>query len=174
MNICKDYHIILENLIAGKINDDEHMKLKNHIDTCSECFELYTTNFALSKMKNPAEKANEVDFNIMRKKVIEKIEKSKENSFSAKLHKAIDYIIENFKKPEYAIAAITLIVGFFLGRALPPDENGLTGGFLKQISSIAEQNIYFSDTQKSSYRFSNVSLKEIDNVFSASRPFFSV
>jgi len=163
MNKCKDYQILLEKLIAGNINDDEHSELKKHIDTCSECYELYTTNTALSKIENPTEKANEVDFNIMRQRVIESIEKRKENSFSANLQKAIDLIIENIKKPEYAIAAITLIVGFFLGRALPPDENGITGGFLKQISSIAEQNTYFSDTQKSSYRFSNVSLKEMDN-----------
>jgi len=163
MSKCKEYQILFEKLIAGNISENEQSRLKKHVESCSECSDLYTTNIALLKMENPSEKANEIDFNIMRQRVIESIEKKQENSFSAKLQKIIDFLIMNSKKPEYAMAAITLIVGFFLGRALPPDENGLTGGFLKQISSIAEQNTYFSDTQKSSYRFSNVSLKEMDN-----------
>jgi len=163
MSKCKEYKILFENLIAGNISENEHSELKKHVGICEECSDLYATSIALTNIDNPAEKANEIDFNIMRQRVIDSIEHKKENSISAKIQKLVDSVNIYLKKPEYAIAAITLIVGFFLGRALPPDENGVTGGFLKQISSIAEQNTYFSDTQKSSYRFSNVSLKEMDN-----------
>jgi hypothetical protein len=162
MSKCKENQILFDKLIEGNISDDEHSELKEHIDSCNECSEVYVTNIVLSKIESPIEKANDVDFRIMRQKVTETIEKSQENTFKAKTQRIFDSIIIYLKKPEYALAAITLIVGFFLGRALPPDENGITGGFLKQISSIAEQNTYFSDSQNSSYRFSNVTLKEID------------
>ena len=163
MKKCKEYQILFEKLIAGNISDEEYSELKKHMSSCAECSGLHDTIVVLSKSENTIEKANEIDFNIMRQKVIETIEKAKENSFSAKTQKLMESIIVYLKKPEYAMAAITLIVGFFLGRALPPDENGIAGGFLKQISSIAEQNTFFTDSQKSSYRFSNVTLKEMDN-----------
>jgi hypothetical protein len=162
-NKCKEFHLLLEKLIAGEINAEEHSNLKSHTDSCKDCMELYTTNIVLSKTNHPIEQAEELDFDIMRKRVIESIEKGPKCSFTSKFQKFLDSVVLFINKPEYAVAAITLIVGFFLGRALPPDENGVTGGILKQISSIAEQNTYFSDTQKSPYRFTNVSMKQIDN-----------
>jgi hypothetical protein len=66
------------------------------------------------------------------------------------------------KRPELAFAAIALILGFFLGRALPPDENGITGGIIRQINNIAKNNINFMDTQNSAYQFSNVVMEEMD------------
>jgi hypothetical protein len=163
MKNCKEYQSLLEKIIAGDINKNEHAELLQHIDSCSECTRLYSTNKALLQMNKPIDPVSKNEFNTLRLKVIEKINQQNEKSFAIKVQKIIDTMMEYFKKPEYALAAITLIVGFFLGRALPPDENGIAGGFLKQISSIAEQNTYLSDTQKSSYRFSNVSLKEMDN-----------
>jgi len=163
MKNCKEYIELFEKLISGNISNEDHSELQKHADSCTECAKLYSTNKMLSQIEKPIEQATENDFNNLRLKVTENIRKQHENSFSAKTKKMIDAIIIYLKKPEYALAAITLIVGFFLGRALPPDENGIASGFLKQISSIAEQNTYLSDTEKSSYRFSNVSLKEIDD-----------
>jgi hypothetical protein len=162
MNNCKEYLKLFQKLISGNIGNEEHTRLKKHIELCSECAKLYATNELLIDTKIPIEQASENDFNNMRLQVTEKIRHQQENLFSNKIQKMIESVLIYLKKPEYALAAITLIVGFFLGRALPPDENGIAGGFLKQISSIAEKNIYLSDTEKSSYRFSNVSLKEID------------
>ena len=163
MKNCKEYQSLLEKMISGDINKNERSELLEHVDLCSECAKLYSTNEALLHLEKPIDPASESEFNSLRLKVIERINQQNEKSFAIKIQKTIDTLLEHFKKPEYALAAITLIVGFFLGRALPPDENGIAGGFLKQISSIAEQNTYLSDTQKSTYRFSNVSLKEMDN-----------
>ena len=162
MKNCKEYIEIFEKLISGNICNEDHSELKKHVESCSECAKLYSTNEMLIQMEKPIDHATENDFKNLRLKVTENIRKQHENSFSAKTQKMIEAIIIYLKKPEYALAAITLIVGFFLGRALPPDENGIAGGFLKQISRIAEKNTYLSDTEKSSYRFSNVSLKEMD------------
>lgn len=163
MNNCKDYIKLFEKLISGDIESEEHTKLKKHIELCSECTKLYSTNELLSNTEKLIEPASENDFSNLRHQVTEKLKQQQENLFTNRIQKMIDAFLVYLKKPEYALAAITLIVGFFLGRALPPDENGITGGFLKQISSIAEKNVYLSDTEKSSYRFSNVSLKEMEN-----------
>lgn len=163
MKTCKNYETYFEKLISKNISDQEHEELKSHVESCSNCSHLYKTNYNLSQIDNPIEKAKDEDFTNLRLKIIDKIGKQKDKSLSTKIQNIINTLVNYSKKPEYAIAAITLIVGFFLGRALPPDENGLTGGILKQISAIAEENIYLSDSEKSSYRFSNVSLKELKN-----------
>lgn len=163
MNRCKNNHILIEKLVAKTINADEHAILFRHIRECKECSDMVSANNVLLKSESPLEKPDELDFKMMRSNVINSIRNEKEKSISEKFQKLFELIAEFLKKPEYAVAAITLIVGFFLGQALPPDKNGIGGGILKQISDIAEKNIYFSDSQKSSYRFSNVSLKELDN-----------
>jgi hypothetical protein len=65
------------------------------------------------------------------------------------------------QRPEIAVAALTLLIGFFLGRALPSESQGARG-FLKQINLIASENKQLADVQNSPYRYSNVSFNEID------------
>jgi hypothetical protein len=62
-----------------------------------------------------------------------------------------------------ASAALTLIFGFFMGRALPPDSAQLTTNLMDQINILARENKKLEDIKKSPLVWSNVIIKELDN-----------
>ena len=112
MKNCKEYIEIFEKLISGNISNEDHSELKKHVESCSECAKLYSTNEMLIQREKPIDHATENDFNNLRFKVTENIRKQHENSFSAKTQKMIEAIIIYLKKPEYALAAITRTAQF--------------------------------------------------------------
>ncbi|MFC2087982.1 zf-HC2 domain-containing protein [Calditrichota bacterium] len=163
MENCEFYRNLLEKLIADQISEPENDLLIKHLKTCKECSELFDAHTVLTKSASPFEDLNADDLQMMRRNVLNSIQKKQEKSILNILQKYLDYLRVFIKRPELAFAAIALMLGFFLGRVLPPDENGITGGIVRQINNIAKQNIHFTDTQNSSYQYSNVSMKEIDD-----------
>ena len=105
-------------------------------------------------------------FTTMRADVLRKIRLKRE--------KSPGYFVELFQKirdvalrPEMAIAALTLIIGFLLGRALPPDKATLTSSLIDRISSLATENTRLEDVQRSPVIYSNVRYRDInDNMVS--------
>ena len=71
MKTCKDYIEHFEKLIAENISDEEHVQLKKHVDSCSDCAKLYSTNHNLSQLENPVQHASDEDFINLRLKVME-------------------------------------------------------------------------------------------------------
>jgi len=83
-------------------------------------------------------------------------------SSQSKIDAWFDSIRFYLQRPEIAIAALTLLVGFFLGRFMPP-ENQSRGSIMKQINLTASENKKLIDVQNSPYRYSNVSFNEVDS-----------
>ncbi len=163
MENCEFYKNLLEKLIVGEIDNRDEGLLKTHLKDCKDCATYFNAHDLLDKSNSPFQEASENDLQRMRGDVIDSIRKQQENSIYNKIIKLKEYIQIFLKRPELVFAAVALILGFFLGRALPPDENGITGGIVRQINSIAQNNINFIDTKNSAYQFSNVAMEEMDD-----------
>jgi hypothetical protein len=98
----------------------------------------------------------------MRTSVSRKIRQQKNSGLNAKLSESLNNIRIFLMKPEMAVAALTLIVGFLLGRALPPDAQGSSLNIIKQINLTASENKQLIDVKNSDFRYSNAIIKEID------------
>lgn len=162
MEKCEYYINLLEKLLGDEISKQENEILLSHIKSCKDCAEIYHAHELMLNSASPFNHINEIDLQKMRRSVLNSIKSKHTKSPSNIYRKYAEYIQSFFKRPELVFAAVALIIGFFFGRMLPPDESGFTSGIVRQINNIAKKNIHFTDTQNSSYRFSNVSMKELD------------
>jgi len=163
MKKCEKYTDIIEKLISGEITSGESELLNEHIKNCNDCVQLVNMHNELVQLDSALEQPDAEDLNLMRHEVLRSLRSEQDNALHVKWAKFINYLQSFLRRPELAFAAVALIIGIFLGRALPPDENGIAGGIVKQISKIANQNIRLSDTQNSEYQFSNVSMEQLED-----------
>lgn len=163
MKKCHEIEDLIKKMVSGDMDPGDLEKLKQHTSICSDCADLLKAHQMLTSSSFPLEKPDDSDFSMMRSSVSERIRNKRKDSAIDKLLENLNSIWAFLLRPEMAVAALTLIVGFFLGRFMPSNDESFTEGIIKQISVIANENKHLEDIQNSSYRYSNVSLKEIDS-----------
>lgn len=161
MNNDKEIQRLIEKLLSGEISQTESDQLAEYISQYPEYKDLLLVHDKLSRVEFPVPDPDTVFFNKMRTEVLRKIRVNEQKSPGI-LQEFIDKIKDYAFRPEMAVAALTLIIGFLLGRALPPDQGTLTSNLMAKIRSLATENTNLKDVQRSPVIYSNVQFKEID------------
>ena len=153
----------LENLIvklqAGEITPEEEQRLQQLVRIHPAYQHLIRTHQLLTRASQFVVEPDTAEFKQLREVVLQKVRSRRLKS--GKFTDWIETIRFYIQRPEIAVAALTLLIGFFLGRILPAENQG-TRSFLKQINLSASENKQLTDVQNSPYRYSNVSFDEID------------
>ena len=153
---------LIDKLISGTINPDELRELENLVQNHPEYADIVSTHKYLSTVSFPAEDPSSVEFNRMRQDVLNTIRRTETNTQSSFVTDTSNWLRAFLLRPEMAVAAITLLVGFFLGRIAPVDEESVSSGIMKQISFLARENTEFADSKNSPYQYSNIAFKELN------------
>jgi hypothetical protein len=163
MKVCSHYQNLIKKLQTEKLNKDEEATLKEHANSCSECAELLNIHIFLQQAGSFISEPEELAFNQLRQSVLSKLKHKKSEITTKRSPEFFDNIRIIFTRPEMAIAAVTLILGFFLGRLLPPSKDNISSSVVKQIHSFAQTNKQLNDVQNSPYSFSNIYLDKLDD-----------
>jgi len=154
--------VLIKKLQAGKVTQEETSRLQQLIDKYPEYKEIVDAHYALLGTRSPFPEVPEEEFKIMRNTILRKIQLKQTKSY----RRGFSEILENIKlfvlKPEMAVAALTLIIGFLLGKAMPPDQASSSLNIVQQITELASENKELVDVQNSPMRYSNVSFQEVD------------
>jgi len=158
----KDIQILFVKFLSGEISQTESDQLKKYIEEYPEYKELISLHQKLVDLDFPTSDPDSTVFSQMRANVLRKIRLDKQKSPGI-----IDEFIEKIKnfafRPEMAVAALTLIIGFFLGRALPPDEGALASNLISQITAMATEHTKLEDVKKSPVVYSNIRYQDLDD-----------
>ena len=154
---------LIEKLISGGISESEIKELDNLLEKFPEYREIVETHDILTNATSPFEEPVPEAFSKMRYSVLRSVRNMEMNTHSDWIVNSTEWIRKFVTRPEMAVAAMTLILGFFLGRIAPVDQETISSGLMKQISFLASENESFSDSKNSPYRYSNIEIKEINN-----------
>ena len=157
----KEIQRLIEKLLSGEINRIESDQLEEYVSQFPDYKNLILTHRKLDDVEFPAPDPDSEIFSKIRAEVLRKIrlkEKKSPGIFQEYFDKISDYAL----RPEMAVAALTLIIGFLLGRALPPDQGTLTSSLMQKITSLATANTNLKDVQRSPVIYSNIEYKDID------------
>jgi len=152
----------IEQLLAGELNDTEVSQLRTELEAYPEYREIAELHAMLDRMENDAPEVSGEKFSRMRAEVLRAVRLRKNDTSSANQGSILEKIQLFLMRPEMAAAALTLIIGFFLGRVFPGSGDRLTGQFLSQINILASQNTQLNDVKNSPYTYSNISFREVD------------
>ncbi len=158
----KDIKRKIEQLLAGELNDTEVSQLRTALEAYPEYREIADLHAMLERMENDAPELPGEQFGRMRANVLRAVRLQQNDTSSVKKESLLDRIKLFLARPEMAAAALTLIIGFFLGRNFPGSGEGMTGQFLSQINTLASQNTQLNDIKNSPYTYSNISFREVD------------
>ena len=136
--------------------------MERYIEEFPEYKDLIMIHRKLKESGYPAVEPDTTQYNQMRAEVLRKIRINQEKSRGF-LPDFLDRIRIFVLRPEMAVAALTLIIGFLFGRALPPDQGTLTSNLIDRISSIATKNLNLNDVRKSPVIYSNVQYRDIND-----------
>ena len=153
---------LIEKLISGGISESEIKELDNLLEKYPEYREIVETHDILTNATSPFEEPVPEEFSKMRYSVLRSVRNMEMNTHSDWIVNSTEWIRKFVTRPEMAVAAMTLILGFFLGRIAPVDEETISSGLMQQISFLASENETFSDSKNSPYRYSNIEIKEIN------------
>ncbi len=153
---------LLDKLISGGISEQEHRELKNLVQEFPEYNDVYQNHQLLMEADSPFEEPATEKLTAMRQSVIRNIRNIELNTSSDWLSDFSDWVRGFVTKPEMAVAAITLLLGFFLGRIAPVDQESISSGLMQQISFLAQENDNFAASKNSPYRYSNIEIKEVN------------
>jgi hypothetical protein len=162
MKETREIEGLIIKLQAGDITIDEQQRLQELIKAYPDYQHLLKTHHMLTAAARLITGPEAAEFKRMRDSVLQHIRRQSLPSRQSKFSDWIDTVRFYLQRPEIAVAALTLLVGFFLGRLLPPESQGRRS-FMKQINLIASENKQLKDVQNSPYRYSNVSFNEIDS-----------
>jgi len=162
MSSEKEIQILFEKLLSGEISQAESDQLEEYVTKYPEYKDLMLVHQRLSGTEFPAPDPDTALFSQMRADVLRKI-RLKRDVKPGSLQEFFDKIRDYAMRPEMAVAALTLIIGFLFGRALPPDQENLTTSLIDQISSLATENTKLEDVQNSPVVYSNVKYQDLEN-----------
>ena len=158
----KEIQQLFEKYLSGEISQTEADQLKEYIEEDPEYKELLRLHHNLQDADFPVSEPDSATFSQMRAKVLRKIRI--ENQKSPGIMEELFEKIKAFAfRPETAVAALTLIIGFLMGRALPPDEGALTSNLISQITALATEHTKLEDVRKSPVVYSNVRYQDLDD-----------
>jgi hypothetical protein len=161
MSTEKKIKKLLEELQGGKIDREQMRQLEEYVQQYPQYKQFIKLHKLLTQGELVVPEPESEQFSRMRANVMREIraEGEKQPGWMEKM-------ITNFRtyamKPEMAVAALTLIIGILLGRALPPDQASLASDLMKQINMLASENKKLEDVRKSPYTYSNVSFREVN------------
>ncbi len=161
MNIEQRIEELVIKLQSGEIDIAEREELDKYLNQYPAYKDIYEIHKLLSESTQFIPEPETEQFTQMRAAVMRKIRLSKKHS-PGSFEQFFLKIREFALRPEMAVAALTLIIGFLLGRALPPDANSLPTNIISQITTLAKGNTKLDDIKKSPYLYTNVSFKEVD------------
>lgn len=161
MNIEQKIKKLLEKLQSGEIDQEGMKKLEEYVRKYPQYAEFIKTHELLVKGELSVPEPEPEQFSRMRANVMREIRNANEVK-PGRIQILMEKIRIYAMKPEMAVAALTLIIGIFLGRALPPDQASLASDLMKQINVLASENTRLEDVRKSPYTYSNVSFREVD------------
>ena len=162
MNRKRDIQILLKKFLSRDLSQRESEQLERYIEEFPEYKDLIMIHRKLKESGYPAVEPDTTQYNQMRAEVLRKIRINQEKSRGF-LPDFLDRIRIFVLRPEMAVAALTLIIGFLFGRALPPDQGTLTSNLIDRISSIATKNLNLNDVRKSPVIYSNVQYRDIND-----------
>ena len=153
---------LIEKLISGGISESEIKELDILLEKFPEYRGIVETHDILTNATSPFEEPLPDEFSKMRYSVLRSVRNMEMNTHSDWIVNSTEWIRKFVTRPEMAVAAMTLLLGFFLGRIAPVDEETISSGLMQQISFLASENETFSDSKNSPYRYSNIEIKEIN------------
>jgi len=162
MNIEKKIEEFLNLMQTGELDAQSREELDKILDQYPDYKEIFDIHYQLDKSESIVPEPEVEQFTQMRTAVMRKIRLTKKQSpgyFEQFFLKIQAFAM----RPEMAVAALTLIIGFLLGRALPPDGNSLSTDIMSKINDLAKVNTKLDDVKKSPYQYSNVSFEELDD-----------
>jgi len=162
MNIKRDLKNLIGQLQAGTISAADRARLDEYIKSHPEFADLVKTDQILKSEPSLFPFPGPEKFTFMRENVIKQIRRHEEKR-SAVPGSIFEQLYMIILRPEMAVAALTLILGFFLGRLFPSDKESLNSEIIDQISSLATKHDNLADLKNSPYVYSNVSFKDHNN-----------
>lgn len=154
--------ILLDKLIAGSLTEQEYHELRELVKDSPENMQILEMHEKLSDTEPKISIPDSIAFEKMRSAVKEKLLYAELHGVNMNPDDLFSRIKSLIFRPEMAIAAITLILGFFLGRLSPADsENQLSTRLVKYISNFSGENTRFVDSKNSPYQYSNITMKEL-------------
>ncbi len=159
MKETRELEGLIIKLQAGEITPEEQQRLQELTRLYPAYQNLIHTHQLLTNVSQLIIEPDAAEFKHLRESVLQTIRTRQLRS--SKFMDWIETIRFYLQRPEIAVAALTLLIGFFLGRFLPQESQG-NRSFLKQINLTASENKQLKDVQNSPYRYSNVSFNEID------------
>jgi hypothetical protein len=156
---CKNYKRIIEKSLLGELSPADQTKLNAHMAECPECQALFKIHSALGQTNLSMPLPDKDEFAQMRARVSTKIRSTRQQKtvfdFTALWHN----LRTNAWRPA---VAFSLILGFLLGRIMPTEEGNLGEQIIEGISLLASQSKSLFTEDKSGYRYSNVTIKELN------------
>lgn len=163
MKKCSNFQNLIKKLQTEKLNDQEEQTLKEHVSTCPGCAELLNIHLSLQRVDSFVTEPEEEVFKQLRQSVLTTINNRNQRVTAKRAQGFTEYVRTIFTRPEMAIAAVTLIIGIFLGRLLPPTNNNFSSSVINHIHSMAKTNTQLNDVQNSPYTYDNIQFKELDD-----------
>jgi hypothetical protein len=160
MNIERKIEELIKKLQAGALDPAGQEELRRYLDQNPEYEDVLRIHNLLNSTGSMAPEPEVEQFSQMRAAVLRKIRLSEQRP-PGRIEQFLISVRNYATRPEMAVAALTLIIGFLFGRALPPDKNSLSINIIDQISTLAQGNTKLDDIKKSPYLYSNVSFKEV-------------
>jgi hypothetical protein len=153
---------LIEKLISEDISENEIKELDILLKKFPEYKEIVQAHDFLSTAASPFEEPVPEAFSNMRYEVLRSVRNTEMNTHSDWLDESVSWVRKIVTRPEMAVAAFTLILGFFLGRIAPVDQESISSSLMQQVSFLASENESFADTKNSPYQYSNIEIKEIN------------
>jgi hypothetical protein len=160
MKETRELEGLIIKLQTGEITPEEQQRLQQLVQKYPAYRDLIRTHNLLTGISHLFAEPDAAEFKHLRDSVLQSLETRRHRP--SKLMDWIETVRFYLQRPEIAVAALTLLIGFFLGRLLPPESQS-NRSFLKQINLTARENKQLKDVQNSPYRYSNISFNEIDS-----------
>jgi len=152
----------IEQWLAGELSDTEQIEFLEQIADYPEYQEIVEIHKKLRSVKNYVPTIPQEQLNQMRQEIVRTLRLQKNDSLKSDPGSLLERIRNLFVRPEMAVAALTLIIGFFMGRNFPVSGESMTGQVVRQINMLASQNTQLTDVKNSPYTYSNISFREVD------------
>jgi hypothetical protein len=154
---------LIKKLQTGDLSDEELSQLKDLTTKYPEFDGFVDLHQKLVNTQNAIKQPKEEAFSRMRSSVMKTVRiksmRTQSHPISDRLEKLKNFLL----RPEMAVAALTLIIGFLLGRFTPQPDSSTSQNVLSQIYTLATENKRLVDVQNSPYYYSNVSFEEMTN-----------
>lgn len=158
----KELRKFLKRYLAGDLNPSEEEQLGNLVKDFPEYLEIFELHRELQKTGDYTPGLPEEKLSRMRANVIRTLRLHENDTMETGRIPFIERIRLFLVRPEMAVAALTLIIGFLMGRIFPDIGETMSSQFVRQINALATENTKLTDVKNSPYNYSNISFREVD------------